>query len=165
MLLYKDLTKYFGASLLDKDFQVFLKKTFSDLTEYNILESEYIISFRAGIELGFQNDEALFDYDENVVFEQGNPIFSHFNLYSKSSNRIDNLPFDISFDNNRTDVIGKAGTPTQTKNGYADFLNKHFLVDNYKLGNIVISFDYDPEKQSISSVQIRDNNLVEHLKI
>lgn len=141
MLSYLDFTKHFGTSLSDEGFQNFLCNTFSDLTEYNILESDYITSEKDGVELGLTNNEAVYDDDENIVFEKGNPIFSHFILYPKSLTLIGKLPFDISFDDNRIEVIGKAGNPTQTKEGYADFLNKSFLVENYKVGNIVITFD------------------------
>ena len=165
MLTYKDLTKYFGSSLFDKSFQTFLSDTFSDLTKYDILKCDYITSEKNGIELGFTNNDAVYDDDENFVFEKGNPIFSHFILYAQSLTIINNLPFDTNFNDNRIEIISKAGNPSQTKEGYADFLNKRFLVDNYKVGNIVITFDYDVEKQIINFIQVRDNNLVEHLKL
>jgi len=165
MLSYKDFTKHFGTSLFDTGFQTFLADTFSDLTEYDILESDYITSTKNGVELGFTNTEAVYDDDENDVFEKGNPIFSHFILYPKALTVIGNLPFDTDFDNKRNDIINKAGNPTQTKEGYADFLNKSFLVDNYKVEDLIITFDYDPEKQTINFIQIRDNNLVDHLKL
>lgn len=165
MLSYRDFTEYFGTSLFDKGFQTFLAEVFSDLTEYNILESDYITSDKYGIELGFTNNDAVYDDDENIVFEKGNPIFSHFILYAKSLSLIDNLPFDTSFSDNRIEIIRKAGSPTQTKEGYADFLNKNFLIDNYKVDDTVVAFDYAAEKQTINFIQIRDNNLVEHLKL
>ena len=165
MLSYKEFTKYFGTSLFDKDFQTFLSKIFSDLTEYDILESDYITSDKNGIELGFTNKNAIYDDDENVVFEKGNPIFSHFNIYPNALAILDNLPFDIYFDDNRTVITSKTGNPTQTKKGYADFLNKRFLVDNYKVENIIITFDYEAEKEIINFIQVRDNNFREHLKL
>jgi hypothetical protein len=165
MLSYKDLTKYFGTSLFDKNFQTFLINTLSDLTEYNILESDYIISENNGVEIGCTNIDAVYDDDDNIVLDKGNPIFSHFILYPKSLTLIGALPFDTNFDDNRTKVIAKAGYPTQTKEGHADFLNTNFLVDNYKVGDIVITFDYDTEKQTINFIQIRDNNLRKHLKL
>jgi hypothetical protein len=165
MLSYKDFTKHFGSSLFDKGFQTFLSDTFSDLTKYDILESDYITSEKNGIQLGFTNNDAVYDDDENIVFEKGNPVFSHFIFHAKSLTLIDNLPFDTNFNDNRIEIIRKAGNPSQTKEGYADFLNKSFLVDNYKVDDIVITFDYDAEKQTINFIQIRDNNLVEHLKL
>jgi hypothetical protein len=165
MLSYRDFTKYFGTSLSDEGFQNFLHNTFSDMTEYDILESDYITSENNGIELGFINNQAVYDDDDNVVFEKGNPIFSHFILYTKSLTLIDNFPFDTNFHDNRTEVIKKAGNPSQTKEGYADFLNKNFLVDNYKVDDTVITFDYEAEKQTINFIQVRDNNLVEHLRL
>ena len=165
MLSYQDLIKKFGTNLSDTDFQLFLTNTFSDLTEYNILESDYISSDKIGIELGFKNNDALYDDDENIVFEKGNPVFSHFILYPKSSTLIDKLPFDTSFEDNRDEIIKQAGNATETKEGYADFLNKNFLVDNYKVDHIVVTFDYDAEKKTINFIQVRDNNLVEHLKL
>jgi hypothetical protein len=165
MLSYRDFTKHFGTSLSDEGFQNFLHNTFSDLTEYDILESDYITSEKDGVELGFTNNEAVYDDDENIVFEKGNPIFSHFVLYPKSLALIDNLPFDTNFDNNRIEIIKKAGNPTQTKEGYADFLNNNFLVDNYKVGDIIITFDYNAEKQTINFIQVRDNNLRTNIKL
>lgn len=165
MLSYKDFTRHFGSNLFDKDFQVFLTTSFSDPAEYDILKSDYIISEQGGIELGFTSKDAIYDDDENVVFEKGNPIFSHFILYPKSLAIINNLPFDINFTDKRFEVINKAGNPTQTKEGFADFLDRSFLIDNYKLDDIVITFDYDAETQTLNFIQVRDNNLVEHLKL
>lgn len=165
MLSYKEFTKYFGTSLFDKGFQTFLSEIFSDLTEYDILESDYITSDKNGIELGFTNKDAIYDDDENVVFEKGNPIFSHFNIYLNALTVLDNLPFDTYFDDNRNEIKSKTGNPTQTKKGSADFLNKRFLVDNYKVDNIIITFDYDAEKEIINFIQVCDNNLREHLKL
>jgi hypothetical protein len=165
MLSYRDFTKHFGTSLSDERFQSFLHEPFSDLTEYDILESDYITSENNGIELGFINNQAVYDDDDNVVLEKGNPIFSHFILYAKSLTLIDNLPFDTNFNDNRTEVIRKAGNPSQTNEGYSDLLNKSFLVDNYKVDNIVITFDYEAEKQTINFIQVRDNNLLEHLRL
>jgi hypothetical protein len=79
--------------------------------------------------------------------------------------KIENLPFNATFGDKRSEVIAKAGNPTQTKEGFAEFLNKSFLVDNYKLNDIVITFDYDAEKHTLNFVQVRDNNIVGHLKL
>lgn len=165
MLSFKDFTKHFGSSLFDKGFQSFLTDTFSDLTEYNVTESDYITSEDTGIELGFTNRDAVYDDDDNVVFEKGNPTFFHFLIYPKSWTLIDDLPFDAKFTDKRFEIINKAGNPSQTKEGYANFLNKNFLVDNYKVGDIIVTFDFDAEKQTINFIQARDNNLVEHLKL
>jgi hypothetical protein len=165
MLSYKDFTKYFGLGLLDKDFQSFLTSSFTDLTDYDILEGDYICSELTGIEIGFTNKETLYDDDENVVFEKGNPIFSHFTLHPKSSTVINDMPFGTTFIDKRSEVISKAGSPARTKSGFVNFLNRSFLVDNYKLGDIIITFDYDFETNELNFIQVRDNNLVEHLKL
>ena len=165
MLSYKDFTKHFGTCLFDEGFQIFLQDSFSDLTEYDILESDYITSENNGIELGFTNNEAIYDDDDNVVFEKGNPVFSHFNLFPQSFILIDNLPLDINFEDNRIEIIRKAGNSTQTKEGNADFLNKSFLVDNYKVDDIIITFDYDAEEQTLNFIQVRDNNLRTNIKL
>ena len=165
MLSYKDFTKYFGSNLSDEDFQLFLEDTFSDLTDYNILDSDYITSEDTGVELGFTNNKAFYDDDDNILFANGRPIFSHFIIYPKSIKLIDTLPFAISFNDTRPVIITKAGIPTQTKEGFADFMNKNFMVDNYKVNDIVISFDYDTNNQKLNFIQVRDNNLVEHLKL
>ena len=96
MLSYQDLSKKFGLNLFDKDFQLFLRNTFSDLTEYNVLESNYITSINTGIELGFKNKDAVYDDDDNILFEKGNPIFSHFILFPKSVTLINGLPFQAN---------------------------------------------------------------------
>lgn len=165
VISYKHITWYFGLSLSDRDFQAFLTTSFSDLTEYNILENDCIISSKSGIEFGFINNEAIYDDDDNILLEKGNPIFSYFILYSKSSTLIDTFPFDANFTDSRIEIIKKAGNPTQTKEGYIDFLNKRFLVDNYKVDDIVITFDYDHEKHTINSIQVRDNNLITNIKL
>ena len=117
VLSYTDITKYFRSYLFDEDFQSFLSQVFSDLTEYDITESDYIISEDMGIELGFTNNEAVYDDDDKVIFEYGRPIFSHFNLYPRSIKLIDRLPFDISFRDSRTGILAKAGPPTKTNKG------------------------------------------------
>jgi hypothetical protein len=166
MLSYKDFTIYFSSFLTDKNFQSFLAKTFNDLTAYNVSISKYISSASTGIELGFANNDAVYDDDTEVVFETGNPIFSHFNLWPKSQIIITDFPFDIRFDESRNEIINKIGQPTRTNEGYADFLNKSFLVDNYKIDDLIITFDYDPTEETINFIQFRDNNLVEdHLKL
>ncbi|HVX49070.1 MAG TPA: hypothetical protein VHB48_02900 [Chitinophagaceae bacterium] len=163
MLSYKDFTKYFGYSLYDNDFKRFLDITFNDLTEYNILESSYITSEEKGIELGFTNNDAVYDDDEGVIFVKGNPIFSHLNFYPASTIIINQLPFDISFDTIRNTVLEKTGLPTKTKRGYSELLKTGYLLDHYKIQDIVISFDYKVLDETIKFIQVRSNRLVEHL--
>ena len=150
--------------MFDKGFQSFLKETFNDLSEYDV-EIDYITSKQTGLELGFTNNDAVYDVEGNVVLERSNPLFSHFIIYPKSLKLISELPFDINFTDRRFEIINKAGKPSQTNEGYSDFLNKNFLVDNYKTGETVITFDFDAQKQTINFIQVRDNNLVEHLKL
>jgi len=165
MLSYRDFTRYFGSNLLDKDFQSFLSKTFSDLTEYKTLESGYIISEKNGVELGFNKSESVNDDIDNTVFANIEPIFSHFNIYPKSVNLVSILPFEINFNDTRPIILAKAGEPTQTKEGYADLLKSSFLIDNYKVDETIITFDYDSRDETLKFIQIRDNNLVDHLKM
>ena len=160
---YRDLTSYFGLPLADTTFQSYIKSTFIDLADYNIANGDYIISEKSGIELGFINNEAVVDEDDCLIFEKGNPIFSHVNIYPKSS--IKELPLEVNFADSRTQVINKAGQPTQTSRGDTSFFGRAFLVDNYKVGELIITFDYEPEKENINFIQIRDNNLVAHLKL
>ena len=96
MQSYKDLTQYFGVPLLDTNFQSFVNSTFSDLTDYNVAAGDYMVSEKSGIDLGFTNNEAVFDHDDNVVFDPGRPVFSHINIYPKSP--LTELPFGASFD-------------------------------------------------------------------
>jgi hypothetical protein len=163
MLSYKELVKRFGSYLSNPDFESFLLSTFTDLSIYNILESDYMISDNSGIELGFTNKDSVIDDDDQIIFEKGNPIFSHFNLYSKSNILVYEFPFGLTFNDNRNNILQKAGQPNQTKKG--DFLGTPFLIDHYKVDNTVISIDYNMNDMSIKSLHIRDNDLVEHLKI
>ena len=73
---FKDLTKYFGSALSDSTFQAFLKNNFDDLKKYNAVESNYVCSGEAKIGLGFQKNEAVVGDADEVVFDEGNPIFS-----------------------------------------------------------------------------------------
>jgi hypothetical protein len=165
MISYKEFTRRFGASLFDAEFQAFLTNTFSDLTEYNILESDYITSNETGLEIGFTNNDAEYDEDDKVIFRKGNPIFSHFVAYPKSAKLIGEFPFETTFTDTRDKIIAKAGNPTRTNEGFADFLDRKYLVDNYKVDDIVISFDYNAEDETINFIQMRENNLTEHLKL
>lgn len=160
---FKDLTKFFGTALSHTSFQTFLATNFNDLTKYNVFESNYVSSEEAKIELGFQNNEAVIDEDDEIVFNEGNPLFSTVNIFPGST--ITELPFDLAFVDSRHDVLAKAGEPTQTRKGEASFLGPAYLVDNFKVGEIVVSVDYNPESQTINFVQIRDNNLEEHLRL
>jgi hypothetical protein len=116
-----------------------LQRTFDDLSDYNVAKGDYIISKASGIELGFTNKETVFDEDEGTVFEQGSHILPHVNIYPKALSI--ELPFEMSFSNERRQVLQKAGQPTRTKQGEASFLGSAYLVDNYKIGDIIVSFD------------------------
>lgn len=163
MQSYKDLTQYFGVPLSDANFQSFIKRKFSDLTDYNVAENDYMVSENSGIELGFTNRDAVFDEDEGFVYHPGRPVFSHITIYPISPLR--ELPFQASFGDSRSRVITKAGQPSQSRRGEASFLGSTFFVDHYKIDDLVISFNYQPENERINFIQIRDNNLVAHLRI
>lgn len=164
MFNHLHFTSKFGSYLYDDAFQAFLIETFTDITVYNILEGDYISSELLGLELGFTNDDAVIDEDELIVLEPGRPIFSHINIYPKP-NEVYVLPFDILFNDSRETVFKKAGEPTQTKHGESLLLDKHFLIDHYKIGDIVLSIDYNPADETISFIQFRDNNILAHLKL
>jgi hypothetical protein len=163
MQSYQDLTAYFGAPLADASFQTFLATNFKDMTPYAVGESNYISSEQAQIELGFQNDDAVFDEDNERVFDEGNPLFSTINIFPGPA--LPELPFGITFTDSREEVLAKAGAPTQTRHGGASVLGPAYLVDNFKVNETVISVDYNPERQTINFIQIRDNNLVAHLRL
>ena len=165
MISYKQLADFFGSPLNVADFQYFLSQTFPDITEYDITNGDYMISEIRGIELGFTNNEVVWDEDDGTVFEYGNPIFSHFTAYPKAHDLLTELPFNIEFNDNRNGVFEKAGLPTQTREGYADIMIKNFLVDNYKIDGTVFTIDYDPETFSINFIQMRSNSLIVHLVI
>jgi hypothetical protein len=158
MLPYNELTKYFGISLQDLEFQAILESAFPDLSEYTVF-SDYMVSQEMGIELGFVNNSAVFDDDEAMTFEDGNPVFSHFNASPISAKLLGNLPFGILFSDRRSDVIEKAGAPYRTYEGFLETLNKPFLTDAYKLDNFILSLDYDPELKTINFIQIRDSSI------
>ncbi|WP_295801480.1 hypothetical protein [Mucilaginibacter sp.] len=162
MLSYLDFSKRFGAYLSDPEFQSFLESTFTDLTTYNVSQSEYMISESTEIELGYTNEDAIFDEDDEIVFKEGNPRFSHFNIYPKSVIIINELPFRLKFTDDRNDILKKIGQPTKTNRG--DFLGTPFLTDHYKVDKTVISIDYFLN-YSIKHFQIRDNDLLLHLKL
>ena len=138
--------------------------TFKDLCPYNIFDG-YMSSDLTGIELGFVNDDAVYDDDDEIIFNEGNPIFTHINFYPKSDSIISDFPFDITFEDTRTIVSTKAGKPTKTNQGRVDIFEKDFLIDHYKIGDLVISFDYNTELEIINFIQIRDNNLRPDLQI
>lgn len=161
MLGYVDFIKYFGSFLVKEQFKSFLAETFVDLTEYNIFEG-YMISELAGIELGFTNEDAIYDDDEEIIFEPGNPVFSHCNFYPKSEV---SLPFDISFNDTRKTVFAKAGLPVKTNSGYSSILNYDFLVDSYKIDDIILTISYNSVDETINSVQFRDNDIIHSLKL
>jgi hypothetical protein len=164
MFTYLHFTKQFGSYLYDDNFQIFLAGTFTDLSKYNIMESDYMHSESLYVDLGFTNEDAVIDEDELIVFEPGRPVFSHLNIFPKPGAAY-GLPYEISFADNRNEVFKKAGEPTQTKKGSPLLLDKPFLIDHYKIGNLVFSIDYDPLDETINFVQLRDNNIVEHLKL
>ncbi|WPV02332.1 hypothetical protein SNE26_11145 [Mucilaginibacter sp. cycad4] len=164
MFNYLHFTNQFGSYLYDDNFQAFLADTFTDLSSYNILKSDYMRSELLHIDLGFTNEDAVIDEDELIVLEPGRPIFSHLNIYPDPDMQY-LLPFEISFSNARAVVFKKAGAPTQTKQGNSLILDKPFLVDHYRIGNLVLSIDYDPQDEHINFIQFRDNNIIAHLKL
>lgn len=164
MFNYLHFTNQFGSYLYSDDFQAFLAETFTDLNRYNVLESDYMQSEMLHIDLGFTNDDAVIDEDELIVLEPGQPVFSHLNIYPKPDLQY-LLPFEISFTDTRNDIFNKADKPTQTKHEVSPLLDKHFLIDHYKIGDLVLSIDYDPDDEHINFIQIRDNNIVAHLKL
>ena len=74
MLGYKDFTKFFGYSLSDSNFQYFLYSTKLEFGEYDIFNN-FMLGKNGEIDLGFKNNEAVIDEDDNVVYEHGNQIF------------------------------------------------------------------------------------------
>ncbi|MFC0518193.1 hypothetical protein ACFFGT_28520 [Mucilaginibacter angelicae] len=164
MFTYLHFTDQFGSYLYDDNFQAFLADTFTDLSPYNLLKSDYMRSELLHIDLGFTNEDAVIDEDELIVLEPGQPIFSHLNVYPKPD-AIYGLPFEISFTDTRTQVFKKAGEPTQTKHEDSIVLDKAFLIDHYKIDNLVLSIDYDPQDERINFIQLRDNNIIAHLKL
>ena len=165
MLSYKEFVIYFGTKLSANGFQSFLGETFTDPTDYDVAESEYMVSELMGMELGFTNEKAIYDEDDKMVFDKGDPVFSHFTAYPGSRRLLKELPFNVSFDDTRDSVLQKAGVPTQTKEGYFDLMKRHFLIDNYRIDNVVFTIDYNPIANTINFIQMRSNSLIEHLMV
>lgn len=161
MLSYLDITNFFGKSLYNADFQKFIHQNFSNLSDYDITDTDYIAS-EDGIELGFKNDDAVYDEDDLVVFEPGNPVFSHVNLYSKISSKV-TFPFDVNFNDERSFVILKSNEPVKTPEVADSFFNKDFLIDTYKKDHLEIAFDYNLETKMLNFIQIRDGRILSFL--
>lgn len=53
--------------MYNADFQKFIHQNFSNLSDYDVTDTDYIAS-EDGIELGFKNDDAVYDEDDLVVF-------------------------------------------------------------------------------------------------
>lgn len=163
---YLDITKYFGAKLSDPDFQTFLKSISCDPTKYNVAKGEYISSETNGLEIGFRNDDAIYDDDEQKVFKKGTPIFSLFNIHPTSEKFIESTPFNIKFSDTKNIVREKAGQPIKIVDFEDKFFNKRFMIDHFKIDNYAISIDYDSEDEKVELIQIRDNKQAQaHLKL
>ena len=157
MITYQVLVEHFGLSLSDAAFQSFLRSEFDDITKIEVNEVDYIISQSARIELGFKTSDEIFNEGVSLSSNSGNFVFTHFNIFP--SENLFELPFGVRFSDLRNDVLAKAGIPTQTKQGEASLYGPGFLVDNYKVGDRIITFDYDPKAESLNFIQLRDNNL------
>ena len=163
-MTYLELTKYFGTELSDPDFQEFLKSISCNPAAYDASESDYIKTADEKLEIGFRNDDARYEDDERTIFNQGNPVFAHFNIYPGSEKLVNPIAFDLSFNDSRQVVREKAGEPVKV----VDFehANKHYMIDHFKLENLAVSVDYHASDESIEFIQIRDNNQAkEHYKL
>ena len=158
MLGYKDFIKFFGHSLSDSNFQYFLHSTKLEFGEYDIFNN-FMLGKNGEIDLGFKNNEAVIDEDDYVVYEHGNPIFSHFFLYPISQNNFKELPLNINFFDFRESII-QHNEPTKTYRSYDEILKCDYLIDHYNMeNNIVVSIDYDSNTNKIKFISIRDNSL------
>lgn len=165
MISHNDLTRYFGYGLNDDLFCSFLSDTFTDLVDRIAGDDIFMISDQYGIEIGFSNFDSLFVDYSGELFEKSNPVFSYITLYPQCLNILNRLPFNSSFHDKREDVISRAGTPTITNSGFSFLLNKKYLIDNYKMSDIVVTYDYHADAETINFIQIRDNELVKDLKL
>lgn len=161
---YLDIAAYFGTKLSDPDFQVFLKEISCDAKKYNVAKSEYISSKKMGLDIGFKNDDAVYDDDEEKVFKKGTPVFALFNLHPSSEKIIESMPFGITFSDTKSIVRKKAGNPIKVVDFEDDLLEKHFMIDHFKSGNLAISVDYDSKDETVECIQIRDNEQSEDHK-
>lgn len=165
MISHNDLIRYFGHDLNDDVFCSFLSETFTDLVDRAAGEDIFMISDQHGIEIGFTNCGSLFIDYSGELFEKSYPVFSYITLYPPSLNILSKLPFDTSFGDKREEVISRAGNPTRTDSGFSALLNKKYLVDNYKVADIVVTYDYNADSEIINFIQIRHNELVGELKL
>ena len=165
-MTYLELTKHFGKELSDPDFQEFLKNISCDPATYDASESDYIKTADEKLEIGFRNDTARYEDDERTIFNQGNPVFAHFNLYPGSEKLVDPIAFDLGFSDNRKVVREKAGEPAKVVDFEDKFSNKHYMIDHFKSGDLAVSIDYQASDESIEFIQIRDNTQAkEHYKL
>ncbi len=165
MITHNDFIRLFGLGLNDDLLCSFLSETFTDLVDRVAGEEIFMISDQYGIEIGFSNCGSLFIDYSGELFEKSSPVFSYITLFPRSLNILNKLPFNTSFDNKREEVISRAGTPTITNSGFSALLNKKYLVDNYKVADIVVTYDYNADAETINFIQIRDNELVQDLKL
>ncbi len=165
MITHNDLIRYFGHDFHDESLSSFLHHTFNDLVDRVAGEDVFMISDQYGIEIGFSNcGSLLIDYN-GELFERFSPVFSYITLYPASLHIIDQLPFDTRFGQTREEVISRAGAPTKTSAGFSTLLNKKYLIDNYKVADIVVTYDYHADAETINFIQIRHNELVGELKL
>ena len=165
-MTYLEITKYFGTKLSDPEFQIFLKSISCDPTKYNVAKGEYVSSKTTGLEIGFRNDDAIFDDDEQNVFKKGTPIFSLVNIHPSSEKFIDSMPFDIKFSDTKNIVREKAGQPIKIIDFEDKFFKKRFMIDHFTVDNFAIIVDYNSKDETVELIQIRENNQAgDHLKL
>jgi|GEM_PF-1444295 hypothetical protein len=164
-MTYTEITKHFGTKLSDPEFQTFLKNISCDQTEYNVARGEYISSKITGLEIGFRNDDTIYDDNEQQVYEKGTPTFSLFNLHQTSEKFIKSIPFDIKFSDNKHIMRAKAGQPIKVTDFENKLFKKHFMINHFRLGDLAISIDYNSD-ETIEFIQIRDNDQSEeHIRL
>lgn len=160
----EELTKYFGYYKSNSEFQNTLKSLLISPTNYDS-QTLYIVCKKSKLEIGFTNERMIREADKNKPIMGGRPIFTHFNLYPKSSHLFEMLPFEVLFSDKLDVVRKKAGLPTDSVNQNMPILGWN-KMDIYSLGLIKISFNYNPEDDTIKFIQVsqREKNINESTK-
>lgn len=165
MKTINDLTKYFGYYKSNEEFQNMLSQILINPSRYNS-QSLYQTCKKTKLEIGFTNERMIREADSEKPIMGGRPIFTHFNIFEKSANLFERLPFGIVFSDKREKVREKAGPPVSIIDCNTPVLG-WTKSDHYEIDNIKICFDYNPDDDSIHFIQViqREEKINEETKL
>jgi hypothetical protein len=152
MKTIKELTKYFGYYMSNKEFNVMLEELFIDPANYDN-KTLYRVCKKTKLEIGFTNERMIRPADKDKPMMGGRPVFTHFNLFPKCSQLFETLPYGITFADKLENVREKAGIPVKSIDINTPILGWN-RSDQYEMGDIKLSVDYNPENNSIKFIQV-----------